>query len=73
MKEYKLNSIVMGLVESSVKSSADKLPSDTLSLSDGKLIKFISVIFNKEQKIEVRKTYVTTVKKEVTVVAEKYF
>lgn len=72
-EKSKLNSIVMGLVESSVKSSADKLPSDTLSLSDGKLIKFISVIFNKEQKIEVRKTYVTTVKKEVSRVAEKYY
>ena len=54
-EKSKLNSIVMSLVESSVKSSADKLPSDTLSLSDGNLIKFISVIFNKEQKIKVRK------------------
>ena len=72
-EKSKLNSIVMSLVESSVKSSADKLPSDTLSLSDGNLIKFISVIFNKEQKIKVRKTYVTTVKKEVSRVAEKYY
>ena len=72
-EKSKLNSIVMSLVESSVKSSANKLPSDTLSLSDGNLIKFISVIFNKEQKIEVRKTYVTTVKKEVSRVAEKYY
>ena len=72
-EKSKLNSIVMSLVESSVKSSANKLPSDTLSLSDGNLIKFISVIFNKEQKIKVRKTYVTTVKKEVSRVAEKYY
>ena len=72
-EKSRLNSIVMSLVESSVKSPADKLPSDTLSLSDGKTIKFISVIFNKEQKIEVRKTYVTTVKKEVSRVAEKYY
>ena len=72
-EKSKLNGIVMSLVESSVKSSANKLPSDTLSLSDGNLIKFISVIFNKEQKIKVRKTYVTTVKKEVSRVAEKYY
>ena len=72
-EKSKLNSIVMSLVENSVKSSANKLPSDTLSLSDGNLIKFISVIFNKEQKIKVRKTYVTTVKKEVSRVAEKYY
>ena len=72
-EKSKLNSIVMSLVESAVKSPADKLPGDTLSLSDGKTIKFISVIFNKEQKIKVRKTYVTTVKKEVSRVAEKYY
>ena len=72
-EKSKLNSIVTSLVGSAVKSPADKLPSDTVSLSDGKTIKFISVTFNKEQKIEVRKTYVTTVKKEVSRVAEKYY
>ena len=72
-EKTKLNSIVTSLVGSAVKSSADKLPGDTVSLSDGKTIKFISVAFNKEQKIEVRKTYVTTVKKEVSRVAEKYY
>jgi len=72
-EKSKLNSIVTSLVGSAVKSPADKLPGDTVSLSDGKTIKFISVGFNKEQKIEVRKTYVTTVKKEVSRVAEKYY
>ena len=72
-EKTKLNSIVTSLVGSAVKSPADKLPGDTVSLSDGKTIKFILVIFNKEQKIEVRKTYVTTVKKEVSRVAEKYY
>ena len=72
-EKSKLNSIVTSLVGSAVKSPADKLLGDTVSLSDGKTIKFISVTFNKEQKIEVRKTYVTTVKKEVSRVAEKYY
>ena len=72
-EKSKLNSIVTSLVGCAVKSPADKLPGDTVSLSDGKTIKFISVGFNKEQKIEVRKTYVTTVKKEVSRVAEKYY
>ena len=72
-EKSKLNSIVMSLVESAVKNPADKLAGDSVSLSDGKMIKFIAVSFNKEQKIEVRKTYVTTVKKEVSRVAEKYY
>jgi len=72
-EKLKFNNIITNLVGSAVKSPADKLAGDTVSLSDGKTIKFISVVFNKEQKIEVRKTYVTTVKKEVSRVAEKYY
>lgn len=72
-EKSKLNSIVMALVQSAVKNPADKLAGDSVSLSDGKTIKFINTLFNKEQKIEVRKTYVTTVKKEVSRVAEKYY
>ena len=72
-EKSKLNSIVMALVKGAVESSSDKLTGDSISLSDGKNIKFISVNFNKEQRIEVKKTYVTTVKKEVTRVSEKYY
>lgn len=72
-EKAKLNSIVMSLVESAVKSPADKLAGDAVNLSDGTSIKFMAVNFNKEQRIEVRKTYVTTVKKEVSRVAEKYY
>ena len=44
-EKSKLNSIVTSLVGSAVKSPADKLPGDTVSLSDGKTIKFISVVY----------------------------
>ena len=72
-EKSKLNSIVMALVKGAVESHSDKLAGDSISLSDGKNVKFIAVNFNKEQRIEVKKTYVTTVKKEVTRVAEKYY
>lgn len=72
-EKSKLNSIVMALVKGAVESPTDKLAGDSISLSDGKNVKFIAVNFNKEQRIEVKKTYVTTVKKEVTRVAEKYY
>ena len=72
-EKSRLNSIVMALVKGAVENPADKLSGDSVSLSDGKSIKFITVNFNKEQRIEVKKTYVTTVKKEVSRVSEKYY
>lgn len=72
-EKSKLSSIVMALVKGAVESHSDKLAGDSISLSDGKNVKFIAVNFNREQRIEVKKTYVTTVKKEVTRVAEKYY
>jgi len=72
-EKARLNSIVMALVEGAVKNSADKLNGNSVTLSDGKVVKFIDVRFNKEQSIEVKKTYITTVKKEVSRVTEKYY
>ena len=42
-------------------------------LSDGKNVVISNVLFNKEQKINVPKTYVTTVKKAVTKVSEDFY
>ena len=72
-EKARLNSIVMALVEGAVKNSADKLNRDSVTLSDGNIVKFIDVKFNKEQSIKVKKTYITTVKKEVSRVTEKYY
>ena len=73
MEKTKLNGIVMSLVEGAVHNPADKLEGASVTLSDGKIVKFKAVSFNKEQRIDVKKTYVTTVKKEVSRVAEKYY
>ena len=61
------------LISMAVSDQNDKLSGTTTTLSDGKNIKFVDVSFNKEQNINVPKTYITTVKKEVTKVAETYY
>lgn len=68
-----LSEIVMVLIKKAVNDSADTLSGNSVTLSNNKVVKFINVSFNKEQKIDVKKTYVTTVKKEVSRVAEKYY
>ncbi len=72
-EKNKLNEIIKALITNSVESQADKLAGNSVTLGDGKVIKFIAVSFNKEQKFNIPKTYITTVKKEVVRVAEKYY
>lgn len=73
MEKSKLVDIVKSLITTAVNSNKDKLDDSLITMTDGKIIKFISVLFNKEQRINVQKTYITTVKKEVTRVTEKYY
>ena len=73
MEKSRLSDIVKTLITASVSSEADKLDGTSVTLADGKVVKFMNVSFNKEQSINVQKTYITTVKKEVTRVAEKYY
>ena len=72
-EKSKLVEILKALITNSVESQNDKLLGESVTLADGKVIKFIPVAFNKEQRLNVQKTYVTTVKKEVVRVAEKYY
>ena len=72
-EKVKLTEAVKTIITTSVESQDDKLIGDVLTLSDGKVVKFIAVSFNKEQRINVQKTYITTVKKEVIKVVEKYY
>lgn len=65
--------IVKVVITNAVESQADKNNGDSLTLNDGKIIKFMNVSFNKEQRINVQKTYITTVKKEVIRVVEKFY
>ena len=72
MEKNKVNEIVKELITYSIKNEADKA-NDVVSLSDGKNVKVFGVLFNKEQNINVGKTYVTTVKKSVTKVSEDFY
>lgn len=72
-KKEEVANIVKLLISTAVSNQNSKLTSSEMNLSDGKTVKFVGVSFNKEQKISVQKTYITTVKKEVINVAEKYY
>lgn len=72
-KKKDVADIVKMLITNAVSDQNDKMLGTTTTLSNGKVIKFTDVSFNKEQNINVSKTYITTVKKEVTKVAESYY
>lgn len=69
-----ISKIVKEMIMKSVTDSEnDKVNGNNIILSDGKKVNFCPVLVNLEQNIDVNKTYITTVKKNVTVVSEKYF
>lgn len=61
--------LVMKAVED---SEHDTLDSEVVNLRS-KTVKLCPVVINKEQAIDIQKTYITTVKKTVTAVAKKYY
>lgn len=73
MEKARLSDVVKTLITNAVNDESDKLNATSVTLADGKMINFMAVSFNKEQRINVQKTYITTVKKEVTRVTEKYY
>ena len=72
IEKNKVNEIVKELVTYSIKNDADKTDGK-VTLADGKNVEITDVLFNKEQNINVGKTYITTVKKSVTKVSEDFF
>jgi len=72
-KKRDVSDTVKMLISNAVSDQNDKLVGTSVALSNGKAVKFIDVSFNKEQNINVSKTYITTVKKEVTKVSEDYY
>ena len=73
MEKGKISDIVKELIKYSIDNENNKLTNKTISLSSGKTVNISSVLINKEQNINVQKTYITTVKKAVTKVSEEYF
>ena len=71
-EKERIDDIARKLVRYSIDTDADILNEKTVSI-DGKTININGVIFNKEQSINVPKTYVATVKKSVSKVAYDFF
>lgn len=66
-------SIVKELIKHAIDNENDKLVDNSIMLANGKNVKFLSVLINKEQNINVSKTYITTVKKSVVKVSSDFF
>lgn len=71
-EKAKINELAKSLVTYSIKNEND-VASSVVELPDGDRVDVSSVLFNKDQNINVSKTYVTTVKKAVTNVSEKFY
>lgn len=72
MEKGKLVDIVKELVTYSINSDADKT-TGVVNLPSGKEIKISNVLINREQNINVGKTYITTVKRSVTKVGNNFY
>ena len=72
MEKNKVNDIVKELITYSVKNEADRT-TGMVKLDNGKEIAISGVLFNKEQNINVGKTYITTVKKATAKVSEDFY
>ena len=71
-EKTKLADIVKEMITQAVNTDSDKLIGD-VTLSSGDKVQIVNVLINKEQKISVPKTYITTVKKSVTKVGNDFF
>lgn len=73
-EKTRIANIVKQIVKGAVDDNEhDTIEGDTVTLADGKVAKMFPVIINVEQRIDINKTYITTVKKNVTEVTRKYF
>ena len=72
MERTKINEIVKKLVTYSLDNGSD-VANREIELDGGIKIKVNNVLFNREQNINVSKTYITTVKRSVALVGEKFF
>ena len=73
LEKNNLSDIVKELITYAIKDEKDSIQESSITLKNGKTIKISDVIFNKEQNINVQKTYISTVQKSVTKVSEKYY
>ena len=69
-----VSNVVKELIVAAVKDNEhDTLDSNTYTLSDGRVVNIFSLIINREQAVDIQKTYISSVKKAVSEVTRKYF
>ena len=72
MEKIKINEMAKDLITHSLNTQSDKSETE-IELPGGNKVKIIDVLFNKEQSIDVSKTYIATVKKSVSKVSEDFY
>lgn len=72
-EKINVTNTVKELVMKAIEDSEHDTLEDTMVNLRSKTVKLCPVVINKEQTIDIQKTYITTVKKSVTVVAKKYY
>jgi len=72
MEKGKLNDVTKELITYAINSESDKT-TGSVTLTNGKEVKIFPVLFNREQNINITKTYISTVKKSVTKVSNMYY
>ena len=72
MEKNKINDVIKELITYSI-NNEDAVLNGKVVLPDGRNVDISNVLLNKEQNINVSKTYVTTVKKAVTKVSEDFY
>lgn len=73
MDKGNVSNVVKELVTFAVNDTNENLSQDSLTLADGRSVQIFDVLFNKEQNINVTKTYVTTVKKSISKLACEFY
>ena len=73
MEKGKIVEVVKELIKYSIDNESDRLSTNSVVLPSGKTVSFSSVLINREQNINVQKTYITTVKKSVVKVTSEYY
>lgn len=69
-----VSNVVKELIVAAVKDNDhDTLDSNTYALTDGRIVNIFSLIINREQTVDIQKTYISSVKKAVSEVTRKYF
>lgn len=72
MEKESISNLVKELITYAIDNESDKLSSKEIVLN-GKKVVVTSALINREQNINVRKTYITTVKKSVSKVAKDFY